>query len=177
MNNITETRRLFFALWPSDETRQNIVETFTRLSHPTKGRVTRSANLHLTLHFVGQVTEEVKDCMHAAAQTIHAPGFEFKLDRLGYFPRSNILWMGSQETSAELSELHKSLGMAIAACGYQLEARAYAPHLTLMRKCSRPSFNAVSFSIAWQVNDFVLAESTTTESGVHYQVIEKYALS
>jgi 2'-5' RNA ligase len=177
MNNINKSRRLFFALWPSDETRQSIVETFSRLSQPAKGRVTQLSNLHVTLHFVGQVTEEVKDCMHAAAQTIDVPGFEFKLDCLGYFPRSKVLWMGSQENSSELSELHNKLGLAIAACGYQLEARAYAPHLTLMRKSSRPGTNSADFSIPWQVNEFVLVESVSVEHGVRYQVIEKYPLS
>jgi 2'-5' RNA ligase len=177
MHNIQKTSRLFFALWPSDETRQSIVKTFSSLSLKTKGRATQTGNLHLTLHFVGQVTVDVKDCMHVAAQTVDFPAFEFKLDRLGYFPRPKVLWMGAQESSVELAQLHKKLGMAIATCGYRLEARAYAPHLTLMRKCSKPDFRPVDFSVPWQVKEFVLVESINIEHGVQYQVVEKYPLS
>ena len=177
MNNINKTRRLFFALWPSDQTQQSIVDTISSLSLKTKGRITQTANLHITLHFVGQVTEEVKDCLHTAAQSVDLPGFGFKLDRLGYFPRSKVMWMGAQESSDEFVQLYEKLGTAITACGYQLEARAYAPHLTLMRKCSKPDFATVDFSIPWQVKEFVLVESISVEHGVRYQVIEKYPLS
>jgi len=177
MNNIIKSRRLFFALWPSDEIRQNIVKTFSGLSLKGKGRAIQAGNLHVTLHFVGQVTEEVKDCMHRAAQSVDSHGFEFKLDCLGYFPRSKVMWMGAQEHSAELTSLYKKLGMAIASCGYQLDPRAYAPHVTLMRKCSKPDFRPVDLSIPWQVQEFVLVESINVEHGVQYRVIEKYPLS
>jgi len=176
MTNIPKTRRLFFALWPSDLTRQSIVEAFSNLSPPAKGNIIRSDNLHLTLHFVGQATEEVKQCMHAAAQSIDVNKFEFKLDCFGYFPRAKMLWMGCSEQSTGLTMLHKVLGVALERCGYQCEARAYTPHLSLMRKCVKPEISQSDFSIPWRVNEFVLVESLTVEHGVSYKVIEKYPL-
>ncbi len=176
MKNILKKRRLFFALWPSDLTRKSIVETFSNFSQPAKGNIIPSGNLHLTLHFVGQTTEEVKQCMHVAARTIDVNEFELKLDCLGCFPRAKILWMGCNEQAMGLTQLHKKLGMALERCGYQCEARAYTPHISLVRKCVKPEINQCDFSIPWRVNEFVLVESVSVEHGVFYKVIERYPL-
>jgi len=176
MNNSIKTRRLFFALWPSDRTRQAIIESFDSLSLRGKGRATLSGNLHITLHFVGTVTDEIKECMHLAAQSISSESFILTLNCFGYFPRAKVFWMGSLENPAGITQLYDKLGAAIAACGYHFEARVYAPHVTLMRKCSRPELKPTDFSIPWSVDEFVLVESTTTESGAIYRVIEKYGL-
>lgn len=177
MNNVKKSRRLFFAIWPDENTRQAIIDTCSALTPPAKGRLVTPANLHVTLHFVGQVTEEVKHCMHQAALTVDVAAFALKLDRIGDFRRSKILWMGTSAASAELTVLYQKLGLAIAECGYQFETRPYAAHVTLMRKCVKPVPAPADFSIPWQVNSFVLVESIAAAHGVTYQVIEKYPLS
>lgn len=177
MSEHNKTRRLFFALWPSGKTRQAIVDTYSSLSLPAKGRTPPWQNLHITLHFIGQVSEEIKDCMHAAAQQLEIKSFILNFDRLGYFSRAKILWMGCQQVPAELTQLHTSLGVTLTTCGYQLEKRVYAPHITLKRKCPRTELKQAEFSIPWQVNQFVLVESVPEEHGVSYHVIETYPLT
>ena len=180
-----KTRRLFFALWPTDQVRHSIVKTFSQLSLNDKGRVMQPFNLHVTLHYIGSVTEDVKDCMHAAAQTISSDSFECDLDQLGSFRRARILWMGCQKVSVELAQLHNKLAVALESCGYQSENRVFTPHVTLMRKylghpgkqSANQSADQIDFSIPWSVNEFVLVESHTDKQGVIYQVIEKYPLS
>ncbi len=85
-----KSRRLFFALWPTDQLRHAIVKTFSRLSQSDEGRIMQPHNLHVTLHFVGSVTNEIKDCMHTAAQTISSDPFECELDRFGSFRKARI---------------------------------------------------------------------------------------
>lgn len=174
-----KTRRLFFALWPDSTVRQAIVETFSQLPQPPAGRKMQLHNLHITLHFVGPVSAEVKDCMHQAAQTVSTSAFALTLDCYGIFPRAKIYWMGCQQTPQELLQLNKSLGEAIEKCGYQPQKRDYSPHLTLMRKCVKPHDDAIQekFAINWRINEFVLVESCIDKHGVNYQVIEKYPLS
>jgi len=176
MNNLHKTHRLFFALWPSDRVRQSIVETFSRLPQQKQGRVVQPQNLHITLHFAGSVTQETRDCMHAAAQTVCVKPFEFRLDHFGYFPRARILWMGCQEVPVEVKQLYDKLAAAIKSCGYQQEQRAYAPHITLKRKCLKPDLPQFDFSIPWKVDEFVLVESITHAEGVEYQIVERYSL-
>jgi 2'-5' RNA ligase len=177
MNNPRKTLRLFFALWPTTKVRQSIVETFSRLPRQIKGRVIRPQNLHVTLHFVGQVTEPSKDCIHAAAQSVNAQTFQLNLDCFGHFPKAKIFWMGPQNVPAQLVHLHQKLGDAIADCGFKSETRPFSPHVTLMRKCSKPGIAQSDFSLPWRVEEFVLVESITCKEGVNYQVIEKYPLS
>ena len=172
-----KTRRLFFALWPSDNVRHSIVEIYSQLPKQIKGPVIQPQNLHITLHFPGSVTEENKDCMHIAAQAVRSASFECNLDYVGYFSRAKIFWMGYQHQSVELVQLHRDLGESLAHCGYQSEPRQYKPHVTLMRKCLDPLDANKDFIIPWYVDEFVLVESVSRSDGVHYQVIEKYPLA
>ena len=175
MNNI-KTHRLFFALWPSEQVRQSIVEVLSSLPPQVNGRVIQQQNLHATLHYVGQVAESTKDCMHAAAQSVKAEGFQLNLDRLGLFSKAKIFWMGAQNTPEQLMQLHKKLGTALEDCGFVTDERAFAPHLTLLRKCRGPVLENINFSIPWRVEEFVLVESITYKEGVEYQVLERYSL-
>ena len=175
MNNI-KTHRLFFALWPSEQVRQSIVEVLSSLPPQVNGRVIQQQNLHATLHYVGQVAESTKDCMHAAAQSVKAEAFQLNLDRLGLFPKAKIFWMGAQNTPEQLMQLHKKLGLALEDCGFVTDKRAYVPHLTLLRKCREPVPENINFSIPWRVEEFVLVESITYKEGVKYQVLERYSL-
>ena len=175
MNNI-KTHRLFFALWPSDQVRQAILNVLSSLPAQLNGRVMQTQNLHATLHYVGQVTDSTKDCMHAAAQSVKAEGFQLNLDRLGLFPKAKIFWMGVQNTPDQLMQLHNKLGIALEDCGFIVDKRAYALHLTLLRKCRGPVPAETGFSIPWCVEEFVLVESITYQEGVKYQVLERYSL-
>ena len=175
MNNI-KTHRLFFALWPSDQVRQAILNVLSSLPAQLNGRVMQTQNLHATLHYVGQVTDSTKDCMHAAAQSVKAEGFQLNLDRFGLFPKAKIFWMGVQNTPDQLMQLHNKLGIALEDCGFIVDTRAYAPHLTLLRKCRGPVPENMNFSIPWRVEEFVLVESITYKEGVKYQVLERYSL-
>lgn len=177
MNNTIKTHRLFFALWPSDQVRQSIVDVFYSLPQKIKGRVMRPHNLHATLHFVGQVTEPTKDCMHVAAQSVNAEAFQLDLDCFGHFPKAKIFWMGTPNPPVQLVLLHKKLGAAIEDCGFNADTRPFSPHVTLMRKHSGPVPAKTEFSIPWRVEEFVLVESITYKEGVKYQVIEKYPLT
>ena len=177
MKNSIKTHRLFFALWPTDQVRLSILEKHSQLPKQVKGRFMQPCNLHATLHYVGQVTESIKDCMHAAAQSVSTEVFQLNLDCFGYFPKAKIFWMGCRELPVELTQLYNKLGVAIENCGYQQEKRAYAPHVTLMRKCVNPAADQIDFSIPWFIDEFVLVESITYKEGVSYQVIEKYSLS
>jgi len=172
-----KTHRLFFALWPDEHVRQCITETLSSLQPSLEGRAMQPHNFHITLHFVGQVTEETKDCMHAAAQSVTAQAFQLNLDCFGHFSKAKIFWMGLQKPPLQLVQLHKKLGIALEGCGFNTEERPFTPHVTLLRKCIKADPVQFDFSIPWSVEEFVLLESITDKEGVNYQVIEKYPFS
>jgi len=172
------THRVFFALWPDDAIRKQITEAFEQSSiNKKQGRIVRPDNLHITLHFIGNVNQQKLDCLHNVAQTVKADSFNLELNHYGYFQKPKVLWMGLKQNPKALEALHKDLGESLAACDYQIESRPYAPHITLMRKLAKPEKLENIKPIIWQANEFVLVESISVEGGVHYKVRERYSLA
>jgi RNA 2',3'-cyclic 3'-phosphodiesterase len=106
------------------------------VAEPPRGvRPVRPAQMHLTLHFLGDVEDD--DCaalIDALAQVRQEP-FAIALGGTGVFPprgRPTVLWAGVGD-SATLSSLHHGVGAAIEACGLAVERRPYVPHVTLAR--------------------------------------------
>ena len=176
MNPSQKTHRLFFALWPIGRVRSSINDVFLKSPQPA-GRMMDEHNLHVTLHFLGQVTESERACLHAAAQSVKAVKFQINLDHFGRFAKAKIFWMGLDNIPVLLSQLHQALGDAIVGCGFKRDERSYAPHVTLMRKCVNPVMPREDFVINWCVDEFVLVESVQGVSGVEYRVVETYLLS
>ena len=175
--NNDQIHRIFFALWPDDTTRKQIVASFKQLSIDKKqGRIVSFDNLHITLHFIGNVNQQKLDCLHRAAQAVKADRFNHELDHYGYFNKPKVLWMGLKQTPEALQALHKTLGASLAECEFEVELRTYAPHMTLMRKLPKPEAFEKTNRIGWQVKEFVLVESVSIEGGVRYEVREHYAL-
>lgn len=94
--------------------------------------------IHLTLAFLGELTDEQLDAAiaasHAAAQTITP--FAYQLTKPGIFgmPRSpRVLWMGIAEPSGSLQQLQRALLQELAARDLTTEKRPFTPHLTLAR--------------------------------------------
>jgi len=169
-------QRLFFALWPDGEVRESM-DNLARQHARHNGRAVVPENLHITLVFVGGVSVEQRVCMEAAAATIVAPpAFTVTFDRLGFWPRPRILWVGASVMPPELSDLVTALNSALIPCGYQPETRPFQAHVTLARKAQRPPEIVTIPPIVWPVDAFCLVESVTGERGSEYRVIGRWPL-
>ena len=82
--------RLFFALWPSNQVRQSIVDVFSAIAIPDHSCVLQPENLHITLHFLGQVESDRKVCIQQVACALNDKPFVVNLDCLGYFTKAKI---------------------------------------------------------------------------------------
>jgi len=173
----SDSRRLFFALWPCAETRKQIEQEFKRTPQwSMRGRCVSPSNYHITLHFIGNVDSDMQQCLHLTAQTVVAESFNLELELYGHFYKPRVLWLGCVSIPEKLSRLHQLLGKALSTCGYQSDSRVYAPHVTLMRKLTSPGDLATSKAIQWMTSEFVLVESKSSSDGVQYEVIERYPL-
>ncbi len=93
--------------------------------------------LHLTLHFFPHV-ETADGARIAAAMTepMEIPAFDVAFGGVGTFPprsRARVIWLGVREGVESLVKLHGATGARLRAVGLDLEARPFAPHLTLAR--------------------------------------------
>ncbi len=169
------SQRLFFALWPDDETRA----TLAALIHTQirrNGHAVPATNLHITLAFLGNQSSEQRTCLETAATSVSASHFELIIDRLGLWVRPRIFWAGPSAVPDALTALVERLNQSLAVCGYQPEKRRFQAHITLARKALRPPTQIQIPAIAWPVRDFCLVESVAGEQGSEYRVIGRWPL-
>lgn len=159
--------RLFYALWPDDAVSSKLQE----LQAPMHGRRIPFSNLHMTLVFLGQqpaaLLPDLKDILEHLPRT----DLTLTLDRVGYFPRNRIAWVGPGETPEALSQLHNVLVERLAERGVAFnDQHAYRPHVTLARDAGLPP-DLTFDPIEWNAKQVALVQSTTTAEGSIYQVL------
>lgn len=171
--------RLFFALWPDDHVRVLLDKSFSKFNKISdKARVVKAANLHLTLHFLGNVPKDKVDCFVQQAKKVNGVPFKLTLNQLGHFKKPKVVWSGCESVPDELSELHNSLAEQLKFCEYAAEHRVFTPHMTLARKFLQPlPTDAQMTPIDWIVDRFVLIQSKSSVDGVEYQVRNSFPLN
>lgn len=170
------TKRLFFALWPGHRTRDAIYKVALALKKQTAGKLVSFENLHLTLAFVGSVTEQQQQCMEKVASKIQIPRFTIELSELGFWPKPKVAWIGAKSMPEGLLKLADSLNANLETCGYEPDKRPFHAHITLLRKAKHHPKDNEAREIQWSVDRFALVESITHPDGVEYQVIAEWQL-
>jgi 2'-5' RNA ligase len=171
-----EQCRIFFALWPPAAVRASLAATAAQLPLARPARLVPDYNLHLTLHFIGNVGRADADCMRQRARAVGGEAFELAIDRYGYFGGARVGWLGCTGTPDALFDLHQRLGQELRDCGYRPEAHAYRPHVTVARKLDRLPDAPPFEPLPWKVDNFVLVESRAAGNGARYEVVETYPL-
>lgn len=145
------------------------------------GRPVPPGNFHITLAFVGEVREAKLErlCLSVdewlGRSNMH--GASFKLDRIGYWPRPGIYWLGPQSWPQALSQLARKLGGLATGVGGKRDRNAFTPHVTLFRRCSEtPPAPAVVPCIAQTYQHFALFESHQGRQGVSYHPLQYWDL-
>ena len=169
--------RLFFALWPDDELRQDLAGCAQGLLGDYPCRVQRPDQWHITLEFIGNVADERLPSLHAAALDARwslAEPVALRLDRLEHWPRPEVLCVTATRTPPELSALVESLRAALASHGFEPERRPFRPHLTLARKARQPLAARPVAPLRWPVGDLVLVRSASDAAGSRYEPLARW---
>ena len=169
-----KTVRLFFALWPDEDVRSQLVRVSRNIPLTRQGRLISKANLHITLHFIGNTDVENANCLQQVASRVIAQPFSLKIDKVGQFKRAAIVWVGCRSVPRELDELHRQLGEVISTCDFEPEKRNYRPHVTLFRKAALGEADPGITPIEWQVDSFSLISSEQDRQGVIYRELQRY---
>ena len=170
--------RLFFALWPPAATVAALAEWAAQVQKVTGGRVTRPESIHLTLAFLGEVTEErVADAIRAA-RSVRGTCHTLPIERAKIWTNNHIAWVGPERTPAALASLADSLRQHLQAQGFALEARPFAAHVTLVRKATGGAERLPSLQrVDWPVDEFTLVRSRVSPKGSSYEVVEQFPLN
>ena len=131
--------RAFVAVLLDEQTRRAVAAQIDRLRPLSKAVAwVPPHNLHLTLRFLGDQTEEqlveVVPALEEAASGV--PTFTLSLKGLGAFPgldHPRTLWVGVSEGVQEVQRLQARVAEALERQGVPIEARAWQAHVTIGR--------------------------------------------
>jgi len=136
-----ETWRVFIAIELPGNVRARLAEHIKSLRdsiRDVRASWSREDNLHLTLKFLGEIpiarVEELSAAASIAATKVEP--FEIVVEGCGSFPprgQPRVLWIGIDDPSEKLSELHRALEDECAKAGFTHEPRPFQPHLTIAR--------------------------------------------
>ncbi len=96
------------------------------------------SSIHLTLAFLGELTDEQLAEAIQVAEVVsqRIQPFSYRLSHLGTFgsPRfPRVIWMGIEEPSGFLAFVHSMLNRQLQRRGFEVDTRPFSPHLTLAR--------------------------------------------
>ena len=144
-----------------------------------------ASQLHLTLCFIGNASEETTQAITAGLLTMESPAFDLTLERPGYFGSQDnpgALWLGVLPQS-HVKTLHDQVAIRLMQAGISQDKRPYHPHVTLARM-AKNSGPATPFleafadyrSPPFRVQHISLFRSNLTHQGSVYDVIHRFPL-
>ena len=94
-------------------------------------------NIHLTIKFLGDVSESNLSLITRILDLLgkQQDRFEISVGGLGVFPNvhsPHVIWVGI-EAPEDMFTIQRKVAAETARIGYEVESRAYSPHLTLGR--------------------------------------------
>ncbi len=113
-----------FALSLPESTQQEIIRWRAEHFPLEVGRPVAAANLHLTLAFLGDVSEQKAQVLQTLAGRIRQPTFSLTLNDAGHWPRPGVVWLGCRRAPRGLLQLAELLRSQAARNGcYQTPCR------------------------------------------------------
>jgi len=150
---------------------------------------TRPENIHLTLKFLGEVSESLiaevaKVCVTCAADS---PPLALTLNGVGAFPDSRqprVVWVGLEGDVDPLLQLQRELDEGLSRLGFERERKPFHAHLTMGRvKSMRNSRALMALAKDYQlpptslsVSEIVLMQSQLHPAGSRYTRLANAAL-
>ena len=152
------------------------------------------AGIHLTLAFLGELTDEqLAEAIGATAIAAQAiPAVDYRLTQLGIFGSSRhprVVWAGIEEPSGTLLRLQRVLNRELERRGFEVDTRPFSPHLTLSRVKAPltpeevqtlqhflDERRSIAVSPTYHVSHVNVMKSELARSGARYTCLQAYAL-
>jgi 2'-5' RNA ligase len=141
------------------------------------GKPVAAANLHLTLAFLGEVSDETSRKLQLLASRIVQPGFALNLDDAGHWPRPGVVWLGCQRAPRGLLQLASLLRAQAARHGCTQSAQPFHPHITLLRHTPQQvALPPRGFHWRADIRHFALFASNVARGRTRYQALARWPL-
>lgn len=179
--------RAFIAIELPEELRDRLAREQSRFrAAAPDARWTRPEGIHLTLKFLGEISnEQVTQVKEALDKIGPFEPFAIRAKGFGFFPdarRPRVFWAGL-DAPPKLAQLAARIENAMAALGFTPENRAFSPHLTLARfKEPRPQPKLQALIAeqgeaalgGFDASEFYLWESKLSPQGAQYRKVARF---
>ena len=162
--NASRIGRLFLAAVPDAAAAARMYRLACTLKHAHKfdGTVIEPERLHVSLFFLGELSQQIVRVTREAAAEVRAPPFEVSFDRSASFrgrPGNRPFVLVGDDGLERLKSFRRTLGIAMAKKGLRyLTKKDFTPHITLLYADRNVEEYPVE-PIRWTVNEFVLVHS------------------
>ena len=168
--------RLFYALWPTPATQREWYDATGSLLTPWGGRRMPPENLHLTLHFLGDIAADRVNQLCQLAEDAAGNAIDLRFDRLEAWGKADLACLRADDTP-DLLRLVGQLGTGLNMAGIATDKRRYKPHITLARDLhfvegSLPVWPVLS----WRADTLALVRSRLGPLGSEYSPIASWPL-
>ncbi len=147
-------------------------------------KLKKTATFHLTLKFLGQVSEDKVESIKEKLKEVKFEPFSLVLDKIGVFPSENyirVIWAGVKPKN-EIVELQKKIEKVLEEFDFKKDFK-FHPHITLARVKfvnDKEKFvkNLEEIKVKEkkiEVKDFRLVKSTLTPKGPVYEDIAVFS--
>ena len=167
------TRRIFFALWPTDRQRDQLRNSITPVTKLIEGDAVYRGEWHVTLAFVGDFKESLVPALQQAAKLIRVEPFRLRFDRAEFWPRPKVGVLLAPTVPPELTHLVLSLEILLSKVGIEPESRTFRPHITIARRARPFEIQRLAQPAIVEFSDFELIESIQSPRGSEYTPIKQ----
>lgn len=183
--------RSFVAIDCSENLKENIHALIKKLDRGERNvRWIKKQGMHLTLKFLGEITDLQLQAVKGGLETAVKPfkPFELVLKGTGSFPPSarspKVLWIGVEDSKI-LIRLQEEIERSLHKLGFPEERRSYRPHMTLGRVKKREGLDPVLDIIGrnreetfgkMTVEKVTLFKSTLKPEGAEYTVLSEFSI-
>lgn len=173
--------RTFISIDLPKEIKDYLFELQKQLAKQISAKIkwTAKKNLHLTLKFLDEITEQQLEQVKNSLKEIKFNTFKTSLNQIGFFPnikKPNILWLNLHPPK-EIIQLQQQIDQET--LNISTKQQDFKTHLTLgriklLKKPIKPQEIQQPQNKTFQINSFQLMKSTLTKDGPRYTILETY---
>ena len=149
-------------------------------------KIIKQQNLHLTLRFLGNITNDLIEKVSTKMQKIDFNPFSIELKGIGVFPNlysPRVIWVGITEGTKKMNKIFDQIEVQLRQLAFKPDYKGFSPHLTLARvkygknndQLTTFIKNHVEYNIgSINLNCIKLKKSELTPTGPIYATIKKF---
>lgn len=179
--------RCFLCVELTDKVLNELARIQSEIKYKGKILFPKKENLHLTLKFLGDISDETVENIKKRLKNIKCPPIKTSLSSLGTFPDLNyvrVILIGLTPDK-EIKELYNKIENELSGLDFKKDSHPFSSHITIGRVKFLKSKEALTKSIndikvdpiEFEMKEFSLKASALTPAGSEYKTLSSFLLN